>query len=144
MPVSERLIPLLVYEDIQAAHDFLVNAFGFASGGVDRSPTGQVVHAEVRVGGSPIWLHRVAPEHKLDSTLRVDMAGGGLVVFVPDVDAHCARARAAGALIDSAPTDQPYGQREYGARDREHQRWWFATPSTGGSDGEGTSQAGTA
>jgi len=128
MPVSERLIPLLVYEDIQAAHDFLVNA----------------LHAEVRVGDAPIWLHRVTAEHKLDSALRVDMAGSGLVVYVPDVDAHHARARAAGALIDSAPTDQPYGQREYGARDLEHHRWWFATLSAGGSDGETTAQAGTA
>jgi len=144
MPVSERLIPLLVYEDIQAAHDFLVNAFGFASGGVERSASGEVVHAEVRVGDAPIWLHRVTAEHKLDSALRVDMAGSGLVVYVPDVDAHHARARAAGALIDSAPTDQPYGQREYGARDLEHHRWWFATLSAGGSDGETTAQAGTA
>lgn len=128
MSMSERVIPLLVYEDIQAAHDFLVAAFGFASGGVERSPTGEVVHAEVRVGGAPIWLHRVTPEHKLDSAFRVDMAGSGLVVYVLDVDAHYARAQAAGAQIDSAPTDQPYGQREYGARDPEHHRWWFATP----------------
>lgn len=26
------------------------------------------------------------------------------------------------------PVDQPYGQREYGARDLEGHRWWFASP----------------
>jgi uncharacterized glyoxalase superfamily protein PhnB len=26
--------------------------------------------------------------------------------------------------------DQPYGQREYGVRDCEGHRWWFATPAT--------------
>lgn len=104
MSTAERVIPLFVYADIQAAHDFLVAAFGF------------------------IWLHRVTNDHRLDSALRVDLAGGGLVVFVADVDAHCARARAAGARIDAEPTDQPYGQREYGARDPENHRWWFATP----------------
>ena len=26
------------------------------------------------------------------------------------------------------PVDQPYGQREYGARDPEGHRWWFAAP----------------
>jgi uncharacterized glyoxalase superfamily protein PhnB len=31
---KERIIPVLVYEDIPAAHDFLVKAFGFQSGGV--------------------------------------------------------------------------------------------------------------
>ena len=125
----DRVIPLLVYRDIQAAHDFLVNAFGFESGGVDRAADGQVVHAEVRVGNAPLWLHRVTAEHALDSPATVGVAGAGLVVHVSDVDQHFARARGAGAQIDSEPTDQPYGQREYGARDLEGHRWWFATPT---------------
>jgi uncharacterized glyoxalase superfamily protein PhnB len=41
----------------------------------------------------------------------------GLVVHFADVDAHYARARAAGAVINSQPQDQDYGQLEYGARD---------------------------
>ena len=49
-------------------------------------------------------------------------------MFVDDVDQHFRRAAAAGARIDSEPVDQPYGQREYGARDPEGHRWWFATP----------------
>ena len=53
---------------------------------------------------------------------------GGLSVIVPDVDAHYARAKAAGARIDSEPTDQDYGLREYGARDPENHRWWFSSP----------------
>ena len=32
----ERIIPVLTYQDIAAAHDFLVNAFGFSGGGVSR------------------------------------------------------------------------------------------------------------
>jgi uncharacterized glyoxalase superfamily protein PhnB len=35
---------------------------------------------------------------------------------------------AAGARIDAEPVNQPYGQREYGARDSEGHRWWFASP----------------
>ena len=117
------VIPLLVYKDISAAHDFLVKAFGFEAGGVERNPEGQVIHGEVRAGQTPIWLHRVTAEHGLDSQAG---ASGGLVVHVDDVDAHCQRARAAGARIDSEPQNQPYGQREYGARDLEGHRWWFA------------------
>ena len=37
----ERVIPVLVYEDIPAAHDFLVDAFGFTSGGVYRDAEGR-------------------------------------------------------------------------------------------------------
>jgi uncharacterized glyoxalase superfamily protein PhnB len=49
-------------------------------------------------------------------------------VLVPDVDAHYEQAKAAGGEIISEPTDQDYGQREYGVRDPEGHRWWMATP----------------
>ena len=128
MPTFERIVPVLTYRDIPAAHDFLVRAFGFTAGDVHRDTAGQAVHGEVRVGGAAVWLHRVAPEHQLDSPRATDVANAGLFVQVDDVDAHYERARAAGAHIDSAPVDQPYGQREYGARDSEGHRWWFAAP----------------
>src|SRR6266850_4378804 len=128
MPTIDRIIPLLVYEDIAKAHDFLVEAFGFESGGIDRNAEGQPMHAEVRAGDAVIWLHRVTSEHTLASPRTSDVANSGLVVYVADVDAHHERARAHGAQIDSPPQDQPYGQREYGARDPEGHRWWFATP----------------
>jgi uncharacterized glyoxalase superfamily protein PhnB len=130
MGPGEQVIPLLVYRDIQAAHDFLVEAFGFEAGGVHGPADGPAVHGEVRFGSTTIWLHRVTTEHALASPQTVDMAGAGLVVIVPDVDAHFTRAHAAGARIDQPPTDQPYGQREYGARDPEGHRWWFATPTS--------------
>ena len=128
MSTAERVIPVLVYEDIPAAHDFLVRAFGFTSGGVDRDPAGVPVHAEVRAGDSVIWLHRVTAEHRMASPRTLPPAANGLVVIVSDVDEHFARAQAAGAEIERGPEDMPYGQREYGARDPEGHRWWFATP----------------
>lgn len=128
MPTFQRVIPLLVFRDIEKAHDFLVEAFGFEPGGIERTPDGQPIHAEVRAGGAPIWLHRVTAEHQLASPQTADLAGAGLVVHVDNVDAHFFRAQAAGVRIDQKPTDQPYGQREYGARDLEGHRWWFATP----------------
>jgi MerR family transcriptional regulator, thiopeptide resistance regulator len=128
MHAFTRVIPLLIYRDIQAAHDFLVEVFGFESGGVERTADDQTVHGEVRAGGTVIWLHRVNVEHQLNSPQTLDMTSSGLVVHVQDVDAHFAHTRAAGARIDYEPMDQPYGQREYGARDPEGHPWWFATP----------------
>ncbi len=129
MTIVERVIPLLVYKDIQAAHDFLVGAFGFEPGRVDSGPDGRPVHGEVFFGGTEIWLHRVTSEHGTAAPGAAEMAGAGLVIHVADVDDHCARARQAGAHIESEPTDQSYGQREYEARDPEGHRWWFATPT---------------
>lgn len=128
MPASPRITPLLVYLDIQAAHDFLVDGFGFEAGTVDRNEAGQAIHGEVHAGGEAIWLHRVTAEHGLDSPRSQDSAFGGLAVVVEDVDAHCDQARSAGATIDHPPVDQPYGRREYGATDPEGHRWWFGAP----------------
>jgi uncharacterized glyoxalase superfamily protein PhnB len=122
------VIPGLVYEDIEAAHDFLVETFGFTSGGLYRTDDGTVIHGEVRAGDNAIWLHRVTAEHEMASPMGAPASHGGLEIVVPDVDAHFARVKAAGARIDSEPTDQDYGLREYGARDPENHRWWFSSP----------------
>ena len=124
---TQPVIPLRIYEDMEAAQQFLVDVFGFKRGRLDRDPNGRPVHAEVSIGDSVIWIHRVDPEHGLVSARSLPAQPGGLVVFVDDVDAHYRHARSAGATIDSPPSDQPYGQREYSARDREGNLWYFAT-----------------
>jgi len=42
------------------------------------------------------------------------------------IDEHCARARQAGATIESEPSDQFYGERTYAAVDLEGHHWRFA------------------
>jgi uncharacterized glyoxalase superfamily protein PhnB len=125
---SPAVVPILVYEDIGAAHDFLVETFGLTSGGLHRLDDGTVVHGEVRHGDAPIWLHRASPEHEMGSPRHAAVSQGGLSVRVADVDAHYARVKAAGARIEREPSDQDYGLREYGVRDLEDHRWWFASP----------------
>ena len=122
------VIPVIVYADISRAHDFLVEVFEFAAGGVQRDSTGRAVHGEVRAGDTTIWLHAISADHRMDTPHGKPANHGGFVVRVPNVDEHFERVRAAGAKIESAPTDQEYGQREYGVSDPEGHRWWFATP----------------
>lgn len=126
---TQRIVTILVYDDIEAAHDFLVDTFGFTAGGVERDGSGDVVHGEVSLDGETIWLHRASPDHGLRGVAEHGSATGMLNVYVDDVDAHHARAAAAGARIIFPPTDQPYGQREYGAVDPEGRIWSFATRS---------------
>ena len=124
---TQRVIPILVYADIAAAHDFLVGTFGFSPGGLHRDDDGHVIHGEVSMDGETIWLHQVSPDHGLRSVAELGSATGMLNVFVDDVDAHHARSAAGGATIIYPPTEQPYGQREYGAADPEGRLWSFAT-----------------
>ena len=48
-------------------------------------------------------------------------------VYVPDIDAHFARAEAAGAEIVVPLKETDYGSREYSARDLEGHLWHFGT-----------------
>ena len=127
MSEKQNIVPLLIYEDIAAAQAFLVKAFGFEPGILERDSDGRVVHGEVSIKGSAIWMHRATSEHGLTSPKGSPAVSSGVVVLVDDVDEHCRRARAAGAIIEREPADQPYAQREYSARDPEGGRWYFAT-----------------
>jgi uncharacterized glyoxalase superfamily protein PhnB len=54
-----------------------------------------------------------------------------LFAYVDDVEAHCARARAAGATITTELKDSDYGEeywadRSYGCMDPGGHHWWFA------------------
>jgi MerR family transcriptional regulator, thiopeptide resistance regulator len=117
---------LLVYEDLQAAHEYLVRVYGLSAGPIERDPGGRPVHAEVRAGDHVIWLHPAGDGYRSPRTL------GGVtamtVIMVDDADAHHARSAASGAEVINAPVDQPYGVREYGARDLEGHLWFFHSP----------------
>ena len=127
-PRSQRVIPIHAYRDLQQIHDFLVDALGFAAGGVERDGSGTPVHAEVNApDGSVIWLHRHAPDDGMAAPERDSPVNAGIVVIVDDVEAHFQHARDRGAPIDYPPTDQDYGLREYGARDPEGGRWYIAS-----------------
>lgn len=128
MPDLPDVVPLLVYRDIERAHEFLVRAFDFEPGLLERDEAGEVRHGEVHTGSQVIWLHRVWEEEGWVSPETAPLTTGELVVIVDDVDAHCKRARAEGAEIEYGPDNQPYGMREYGARDLEGRRWAFMTP----------------
>ena len=123
----QDVIPVLPYRDIRAGHDYLIRVLGFESGGVVEDGDGKVVHAEVRAGERRFWLHEAS------GSLAPPSPGGtrssGTVLHVRDVDQHFQRAVAAGAEILRPPTDEDYGQREYGLRDCEGHDWYVATPT---------------
>jgi len=119
---------LLVYNDLAAAHAYLVQVFGLTAGAVVCDGAGRAIHAEVRAGDQVIWLHPAAEGYQ--SPEELGAATGMTVVAVDDADAHHARSVAAGALIIEGPVDQGYGVREYGAKDLEGQLWFFQSPLT--------------
>lgn len=118
-------IMLLVYADIAAAHDYLVEVFGLEPGVVVRDDNGTVDHGEVKAGDGVIWLHPVQEDMKLAPPKLAGSATASMAILVDDVDAHFRHASGKGATIEHEPTDQPYGYREYSARDPEGHLWSF-------------------
>jgi MerR family transcriptional regulator, thiopeptide resistance regulator len=121
----QRRISILVYADLEAAHDYLVRTFGLGPGELSRDGDGRVVHAELEAGDGVLWLHREAPEFTLASPRTLGAATGMVAVLVDDVDAHYRHAVEQGAVIRYEPLDQPYGYREYSAVDCEGHLWSF-------------------
>jgi len=117
----------LMYDDVDAARDYLVRVFGLSAGQVSKSAEGFTEYGEVIAGDQVIALHRSGAGN-YRSPRSVDAVTGVTAISVDDVDAHYARTVAAGANIVCEPIDRPYGTREYGAQDPEGQIWWFTAP----------------
>jgi uncharacterized glyoxalase superfamily protein PhnB len=109
---SASVIPVLAYQDAVEASDWLCRAFGFA--------------VRLRIG-----THRVQLVLADGAVIAADGGASGseglsVLVRVDDADAHCKRAAEAGARITSAPTDYPYGERQYSAIDLGGHHWTFS------------------
>jgi PhnB protein len=136
----QRTIPALSYEDCAAAIDWLTKAFGFRE--VDErymDDEGRVTHAELEYEGGRVMLGWPGPHYRAPNRLAEECEAArrmydnpyvldGVHVQVDDLDAHHARARAAGADILRGPDDEPFG-RLYTAADPEGHRWMFLQPA---------------
>jgi len=134
------VVPMIAYEDPAAAIDWLTSAFGFREQSGERytDPDGTISHAQMEAGRGLIMLANPTPDYQSPRRHRETCEGAarwsrvpwvidGVQVEVDDVDAHYARAEAAGARLLSGIDDQEYG-RLYRVEDLEGHRWMFIQP----------------
>jgi len=119
-----RVTPYLLYENLDAAVDWLVPAFGLTERVRMKGPDGKANHAELGIGDGVVMMGHPGPDYQ--GPKRIGNRTQLTYVYVDDVDKHYETARAAGAQILSEPTDQFYGDRTYGAEDPEGHHWSFA------------------
>jgi uncharacterized glyoxalase superfamily protein PhnB len=128
MPTS-TVIPVLVYEDVTEAIEWLSDTFGFT----ERWRVGEQ-QAQLAIGeGGAMFVvgRRIAPEPESgDPTIfrppRRGEVSHSIMVRVEDVDGHYTQARRGGARILRGPEDRPWGERQYSAEDLEGHRWTFS------------------
>lgn len=132
-PGWPRISTGIWYDEPAAAIDWLCRAFGFELRLKVEGEGGRIEHSELVYGDGLIMVggekHEKFP-HAKPPPKASGMNTQNMMVFVDDVDAHCARARAAGAVITSEPSTSDYGDdywvdRTYECRDIGGHHWWF-------------------
>jgi PhnB protein len=116
--------PYLLYEDLDAAVEWLTTTFGFTQEVLMKDDEGRANHAELKLGDGVVMMGHPSNDYKNPKNL-----GGSTVliyVYVDDVDAHYEAAKQAGAKILREPEDQFYGDRMYAAEDPEGHQWSFS------------------
>jgi uncharacterized glyoxalase superfamily protein PhnB len=129
-----RISSALAYEHAGKAIDWLCKAFGFEVRIKIEGANGTIEHSELELGDGLIMVAESAVAKRAHFKSPKPLAGANtqwLFVYVDDVDAHCARARAAGATITTEPSDVDYGEgywadRHYEAIDLDGHHWSFA------------------
>jgi uncharacterized glyoxalase superfamily protein PhnB len=126
-----RLTVAVNYREAAKAIDWLCTAFGFEVKLRVPGPDGTIAHAELVFGGGMIMTGDAARREWAKSPRELGGAStASICLFVDDVDAHCERARAAGATIVSEPKTTDHGadywaDRSYEVADLEGHHWWF-------------------
>ena len=117
----------LFYKDPFAALDFLESAFGFERTMVITDEDGNLGHSEMRFDDGYIMVGAEWADYVASPASTGGRNTQSIHVHLRDgIDAHCARAIAAGAVIVRDLEDQFYGDRTYSARDPEGHVWSFA------------------
>lgn len=134
-----RLSSCLYYQDASAAIAWLCDAFGFEVRLRVEDDAGGIVHSELTYGEAVIMVSQqpldpnVQPAWKRAMKSPAALGGANtqmLMLYVDDVEAHCAHARAKGATVYEEPGTHDYGDdywtdRSYGAIDLGGHQWWF-------------------
>ena len=133
-PGWPRISPAIYYDDASQAIDWLCRAFGFEVRIKVQGENGKIQHSELIYGEGLIMVSEGDRREKYPyRRTPSDIDGGNtqnLMVYVPDVEAHIQRARAAGATIVTELETHDYGEeywadRGYECVDLGGHHWWF-------------------
>ncbi len=132
-PGWPRISNTLYYDDPAAAIDWLCEAFGFEVQLEVEGEGGTIEHSELVYGEGLVMVCGERPDAFPYMKPPSQIGGANtqnLMVYVDDVEAHCERARAAGAVVTREIETHDYGDdywvdRGYECRDPGGHHWWF-------------------
>jgi PhnB protein len=119
--------PYLICRGAAKALEFYKEAFGADELFRMPRPDGRVMHAEIRIGDSPIMLADEVAEMQALSPASLGGSPVGILLYVEDVDARFDRAIRAGGTVVRPVQDQFYGDRSGTLLDPFGHKWTIAT-----------------
>jgi PhnB protein len=129
-PIPEgyhSVTPYLIVNGAAKAIEFYKKAFGAQELFRMDGPGGKVMHAEIKIGDSPVMLADEFPERGYRAPMAGEPAPVSLMIYVEDVDKVAAQAIAAGIKTERPVEDQFYGDRSGNFIDPFGHRWTVAT-----------------
>jgi uncharacterized glyoxalase superfamily protein PhnB len=121
---TDIILPHLVYRDVAQATEWLVRVFGFVEHYHYCGDGGEISGAQLCLGEA--WIMISGPRPGRTSPAELGASTQSLTVFVPDVDAHFANTKEAGAKIVEDLNETVYGERQYGVEDLDGHLWLFS------------------
>lgn len=121
------VIPYLTIKNAAKAIEFYQQAFGAEQTERMDMPSGEVMHAEMRIGPCLFMLSEQNDQWGSKSPEMLNGSPVSMMIYVNDVDAVVKRAEAAGAKVTMPVADQFYGDRMGCLQDPFGHSWMFAT-----------------
>jgi uncharacterized glyoxalase superfamily protein PhnB len=114
---GSAVIPVLTYDDVAEASEWLCRAFGFRE--------------RLRIGDHRVQLVYgdgavILTAGRTERRVATNPVTHQVHVRVDDADRHHEQAKRSGARILQPPTNYPYGERQYSALDLAGHHWTFS------------------
>ena len=120
---AATIVPVLVYDDVDKAIEWLCRVFGFKERLRASGAGGRITHAQLSIGNGDVMIGASGAEFRPPHGEEVSQY---VLLHVEDVDQHFEQAKKLGARIVHPPTDMPFGERTYTVEDLAGHRWTFS------------------
>jgi PhnB protein len=117
-PGFNTVTPYHFVRDAERFIAFLVNGLGGEEVCRTMRPDGAVANVQVRLGSSTVMVS--------EASVHYPAMAAAYYLYVEDADASMQRALGAGAMLEMAVADMPYGDRQGGVRDGHGNIWWIS------------------
>lgn len=121
-PIPEnypRVSPYLIVKNVNETMDFIQYVFEGKVREKMTMPDGSVNHGEMNIGESVIMMGKASEDYLPLNAM--------LYIYIEDTDKAYKRAIEKGAVSVMEPSNQFYGDRNAGVKDKDGISWWIAT-----------------